>query len=569
MPGPENCTLRQRRIYPERIQELLDGIISAQADPGGWNARVRPTLRAEQLSLDANGTLALSLPPQRAYDIASPERLKVRLPASALASGQSLFVNGSATIDAAAGRVALSGSLLANAREEAVRSPAEYTLVLTLTDDAWRPEVGQEGAAASEALLASLLAEQDEPRGWNAVVRPQLRSRELTRLSDAVVTLTLLQFMEYEISTPETVGLVVPAEAVVSAQPVTCCNASFVLMPERGRVALGGSALGLLSEGRLRHASESSFTIALSGDTWAPNVTAPNSSLRRQLLAGIHAVTPRRFWHTTTAGNLTLGTNYTVYHYTGWDDVVRPALGLARLDDATLQVTLLAAPAYDVWADEVVQVSLAPELLRSRNPPLSRPKLRLVAASVAAYGSLLVGARAGGGGHEYAVQNHSSSARVPLAEPPTIVLVLSGDEWVDDLGLWMNEGTYQLLNGLASRQNTSTGWNNVVRPALRAEHVTRMSAHTVRVTLPRLPAYDISSPETLEITVPPSAVLSAQSLAVPYAVTIMPTPGTAALTGRPLDTPTEVRVRVRRTLTLAPTPSLAPTPTLTPAQTLS
>ena len=64
---------------------------------------------------------------------------------------------------------------------------------------------------------------------------------------------------------------------------------------------------------------------------------------------------------------------------------------------------------------------------------------------------------------------HSSSARVPLAEPPTIVLVLSGDEWVDDLGLWMNEGTYQLLNGLASRQNTSTGWNNVVRPALAGQ----------------------------------------------------------------------------------------------------
>eukprot|EP00964_Phaeocystis_antarctica_P061434 scaffold36719_cov46-Phaeocystis_antarctica.AAC.1 len=141
VPGPENCTLHVRRIYPDGVQELLHGIVSAQADPGGWNAKVRPTLRAEQLSLDENGTLALSLPPQQEYDIASPERLKVRLPASALASGQSLFVNGSATVDAAAGRVALSGSLLTNAREEAVRSPAEYTLVLTLTDDAWRPEV--------------------------------------------------------------------------------------------------------------------------------------------------------------------------------------------------------------------------------------------------------------------------------------------------------------------------------------------------------------------------------------------------------------------------------------------
>ena len=31
VPGPENCTLHVRRIYPDGVQELLHGIVSAQA----------------------------------------------------------------------------------------------------------------------------------------------------------------------------------------------------------------------------------------------------------------------------------------------------------------------------------------------------------------------------------------------------------------------------------------------------------------------------------------------------------------------------------------------------------
>ena len=43
----------------------------------------------------------------------------MKLPASALRSGQLLVVNGSATVESVAGRVALGGSLLANALEAA------------------------------------------------------------------------------------------------------------------------------------------------------------------------------------------------------------------------------------------------------------------------------------------------------------------------------------------------------------------------------------------------------------------------------------------------------------------
>ena len=73
--------------------------------------------------------------------------------------------------------------------------------------------------------------------------------------------------------------------------------------------------------------------------------------------------------------------------------------------------------------------------------------------------------------------------------------------------------------------------------------MSRMSAYTVKITLPKLAHYQIAVPETITFTVPPSAVLSAQTLAVPGPLTIMPTPGTALLSGSPLDDPSELYLR--------------------------
>ena len=225
--------------------------------------------------------------------------------------------------------------------------------------------------------------------------------------------------------------------------------------------------------------------VTLHGDTWASNVSVYNSTLFRTLVGGFAALTPRvvQLGPLLYFGNESLGTNYTVqtYRYTGWDDEIQPALQVEQLSPTVLRFTLPPRPGYDALDDEVVQLRLAPELLTSRNPPQVRPLLRVRPAAAAAFGSLL----AYGHGGEYAVQNHSTASRVPLAEPPTLVLILSGDRWSMEVGEAGTNATRLLLEGVVPQQNETTGWLQVVRPALSHEHLTRISDDTVRLVLPR------------------------------------------------------------------------------------
>ena len=234
---------------------------------------------------------------------------------------------------------------------------------------------------------------------------------------------------------------------------------------------------------------------------------------------------------------------------------------MTQLDATTLHLSVAAQPAYDIWLDEIVQVALVPELLRSRNPPAPRPRLRVLPATVEAYGSLTDGG-ASGGAHEAALQNHSGGDdnREPLPMPPTLALVLTGDEWTDDVG-GETAATAELLAGLASYQNDTFGWNQVVRPALGAAHVARLSSHTVRIQLPKLPSYQIATPETVSIAVPASATLSGRNcegracegLRPTANITLHPTPGTAVISGPPLDDATEEYLRTsdnNRTLSI-------------------
>ena len=78
----------------------------------------------------------------------------------------------------------------------------------------------------------------------------------------------------------------------------------------------------------------SHITLQVSGDEWATNLTAPNSSLLAALVAGVGIATPRvaQLGEKLYLGNLSLGTNYSVqtYRYTGWLDVAQPALQVTQ-----------------------------------------------------------------------------------------------------------------------------------------------------------------------------------------------------------------------------------------------
>ena len=72
--------------------------------------------------------------------------------------------------------------------------------------------------------------------------------------------------------------------------------------------------------------------------------------------------------------------------------------------------------------------------------------------------------------------------------------------------------TELFLEGLRSAQEETNGWNAVLVPALKKLNVARSSTTDVTITLPRVPTYDITVPETISLALPPAAVSSGQRI---------------------------------------------------------
>ncbi len=72
-----------------------------------------------------------------------------------------------------------------------------------------------------------------------------------------------------------------------------------------------------------------------------------------------------------------------------------------------------------------------------------------------------------------------------------------------------NQDRANIIAGLDAATSPTNGWNNEVRDsALLPQHVVRTSSTVVTITLPAVPAYDISSQEIITATVPASALVT-------------------------------------------------------------
>ena len=161
-----------------------------------------------------------------------------------LTSGQRTLVLPSFTITAEGGEAQLSGSLLVQNTEAALRSAQELTLEITLTRDRWRDDlnVGVDGVAAVRLglglglgfahptrtrirartrtpnqvrqLLKLLrvapryrggwLLDDPERSGWQAVVQPMLSPALVTRRDERSLVVRVPQCLNYDVTSPET-----------------------------------------------------------------------------------------------------------------------------------------------------------------------------------------------------------------------------------------------------------------------------------------------------------------------------------------------------------------------------
>lgn len=88
----------------------------------------------------------------------------------------------------------------------------------------------------------------------------------------------------------------------------------------------------------------------------------------------------------------------------------------------------------------------------------------------------------------------------------TIIITLIGDSWVAS-GATFDAQRQNIINGIDSNQSEANGWDAVVKATQGVAGVVRTSNTVVTVTLDAFASYNITTTETITVTVPSTAVL--------------------------------------------------------------
>jgi hypothetical protein len=89
----------------------------------------------------------------------------------------------------------------------------------------------------------------------------------------------------------------------------------------------------------------------------------------------------------------------------------------------------------------------------------------------------------------------------------TIIITLAGDTWVAAGGTF-DAQRQNIINGLDAATSPTNGWNNEVRDKEVVGSVVRTSSTVVTITLSAQAGYNITSQETITVTVPNTALVT-------------------------------------------------------------
>ena len=504
-------------------ERLIQGIASSSSAPRGWNAEVRAALRPEAVEWVSPFELRVTVEPAPAYAIDSPETVVVDLHPSLLSSQERIVASPALRIAALAGTAALRGPLVRTTERDVQRATRDAAAAAELElevevggGDDWEQSVGTAGELTTALLLAGLRSAQAEATGWNAVVQPALSHAHLSAPRNGSVTVRLPQLCAscagYEISSPETIQLTIPAEALLSRTPIPLAT-TLVVNASAGSLQLGGSLAANATEADLRDAMPRELELRLSGDVWQPRLGQRGYGPTDELLAGLVPTDAQPG---------------------GWAAVVQPRLSpssLRRLDDHTVRLTLPQLASYAIDRPETIHVSVAASAVLSGQP-------------TAAALPLLVGALPGVAAVGGSLTARPEEGLLQSAAGSTLRVRLTADTWVDDLH---SPAVFAALAaGVAADTDTARGWNRVVRSALNQSHLLRLDDATIEWRLPQFAEYTLRdgvhvAPESLSVSLPASALVSDRPTAVSAPLVLRGT--RARLRGALLEAADEATVR--------------------------
>lgn len=486
---------------------VIRGLNALSDEQAGWNAVVQRTLRYTDLRRLDDVTLRILIPQSADYDITAPETIAVLVPAEAVLSAASPTLTaagpaGALIINASEGSATLSGTLLANANGASIQSPEENTLLIGLKDVDFNEFLL--GSDTLKTLLAqSCSAAETSTDGWNNIVRKGLTHEHLSVLDRRTARLRIPQFAAYQIVSPETISVIIPAETLAFGSPLTARPSFIIEAPQAGGL-FGGTLLRNVGEDELRSTANYTLSVTLSGDEWADTIGAD----------GDDAATA------TFLSNLVA----TSSSPTGWNAIVRGSLGAdsVQIDRSLQQVLILfpSYPSYEIAEPETITLTLPSSSVKSGNRVFVSPSFRIRASS----GGAVISGRA-------LARVTEEDIRRDTGSPITFNIKLDNDTYSPFVGHRFvdSAATQTLLEGVRSAQSEAAGWNRVVLPVLKLKNVARYSTTEVTVTLPRVPLYDISAPETISVSLPPISISSGQRILATPSFVIEANAGLASL----------------------------------------
>ena len=280
--------------------QLLRGFTSLQSEELGWNAIVRPAAPGEpergipqtNVERTSDTTVTITVDQFAAYDITAPETVELVVPQIDVSSAQNVPCKAFLALPIT-GSASLSGRLVEAPSEAAVccaDGTTEPLLRIELFGDAWADDVSALGTDGLAVLTS-------EARGWNGVVQPALISgntTEIRRVDDTTVEVYAPALAGYEITTPETLVVTLPASTVASKQRVVAAPADgLVIGASPSAVELSGSVHPTAEEATLRRAQGHSLVVTLSADAFVPSIMLPGDA-SEAFLAGIKSHCRRR-----------------------------------------------------------------------------------------------------------------------------------------------------------------------------------------------------------------------------------------------------------------------------------
>ena len=236
--------------------------------------------------------------------------------------------------------------------------------------------------------------------------------------------------------------------------------------------AITGTATAAINEVDIR-AGGKTVIITLTGDTWVASGGTFNAQ-RQAIINGLNSAQSE---------------------LTGWNNEVRDNLGVGdvtRNSDTQVTVDLSGQVTYDISAQETITVTVPASALVSGILITATPTFTVDTVAFTA-----------------AITGTATAAMTEadvVAGLETILITLTGGIWVASGGVF-NGQRQAIIDGLTSAQSEATGWNLAVRANLLTGDVVRTSDTLVTITLSAQATYDITAQETIEVTVPATALV--------------------------------------------------------------